>query len=109
MIFSILQLISNLRAERARNREREQARIAGAKALYTQGKRLSLEPKSQDAKLAVHNDDLERRRAEMEALRTWLREAQERNDVLEAKLLALSERLANRRDANSDGQNSKGE
>ena len=108
MIFSILQLISNLRAERARNREREQARIAGAKVLHSQGEGLSLEPKPRDTKPTVHNDGLERHRAEMEALRAWLREERERNEALESRILALSERLSNRANGhNADGNGDK--
>ena len=114
MIFSILQLISNLRAERARNREREQVwvRLASAKFLHTQGAELCTEPKLRNTEPTVHKDGLETHRAAMEALRAWLGEALERNNALEARILPLSKRLtncANGREANGDGENNRGE
>ena len=109
VIFSILQLISNLRAERARNREREQAwiRVTSANVLHTQGAELSTGPKP-----TVHRDGLETHRAEMKALRAWLGETRERNDALEARILPLSERItngSNGRDANGRAENNRGE
>ena len=80
MIFSILQLISNLRAEQARNREREE------------------EQKTQ--------------RAEREELMAMLRAERERRAELIARVMELSEIAINRangHDANSEGENSRGE
>ena len=101
MIFTIWQFLRNQEAEKARNQEREEERRVREE-----------ERKAREEQQRAREEERRIQQAEHEEIMAMLRAEQERSAELTARVMELSEIAINRangREANSDGENSRGE
>ena len=112
MIFTIWQFLRNQEAERARNVEREEER----KQREEERKQREEERKQREEERKQRETQLEEerkvQRAEREEIMAMLREQQQRNQELHARVMELSElaiQRANGSRSNGDAENGRGE